>query len=53
MPPYKKYINKKGQLKKTEYYKNKIFSLPTYPEITRIELKKIVFCLKNLTKQYE
>jgi len=49
MPPYKKYVRNKNDLRKTEYYKNKIFSLPTYPEITTKELTKIVNCLKNLT----
>jgi len=51
MKVYKKYNNKKENLKNTEKYSKEIFSLPTYPSLKTIQIKKICKEIKNCLKK--
>ena len=43
MKPYKRFFRKKYEkLRKTDYFVNQIFSLPTYPSIKDSNIEKII-----------
>ena len=50
MKPYKRFFKEKyGKLRKTEFFSNHIFSLPTYPSIKDSDVKKIIKEVNKLT----
>lgn len=48
MKPYKKYLHKNLDLRNTEKFAKEIFSLPVYPGIKLIEIKKICKNLRDV-----